>query len=75
MVVNLIHVGAMNEMGADLSYRTIPATNSSIACWYPRRDDGRRRINFSQILGGLSAAALSNAYFPPQERGITWWTT
>lgn len=35
-----------------------------------RGDDGSRRINFPQILGGLSAGALSNAYFPAQERGV-----
>jgi hypothetical protein len=35
-----------------------------------RGDDGSRRINFPQILGGLSAAALSNAYFPSKERGM-----
>jgi len=38
--------------------------------WVTRGDDGRRRVNFPQILGGLSAAALSNAYFPSKERGI-----
>lgn len=34
-----------------------------------RGDDGKRKVNFSQILGEFSAAALSNAYFPEQERG------
>ena len=34
-----------------------------------RGDDGASRINSPQILGGLSAAALSNAYFPAQDRG------
>ena len=38
--------------------------------WVTRGDDGTRRINFPQILGGLSAAALSNTYFPAQERGL-----
>lgn len=38
--------------------------------WVTRGDDGSRRINFPQILGGLSAAALSNAYFAAQERGL-----
>jgi hypothetical protein len=72
MVVNLIHGGTMNGMRGQISAtEQYQATNSSIACLYPRRDDGRRRINFSQILGGLSAAALSNAYLPAQERGIT----
>jgi len=35
-----------------------------------RGDDGSRKINFAQILGGFSAAALSNAYFPEKERGV-----
>ncbi len=46
------------------------AMHAVSSTWVTRGDDGRRRINFPQILGGLSAAALSNAYFPPQERGI-----
>lgn len=47
--------------------RAIHAVTST---WVTRGDDGSRRINFPQILGGLSAAALSNAYFPAQERGV-----
>lgn len=35
-----------------------------------RGDDGKRRVNFPQILGEFSAAALSNAYFPENERGV-----
>lgn len=35
-----------------------------------RGDDGSRKVNFAQILGDFSAAALSNAYFPAQERGV-----
>jgi hypothetical protein len=35
-----------------------------------RGDNGSRKVNFAQILGDFSAAALSNAYFPAQERGI-----
>lgn len=35
-----------------------------------RGDNGSQKINFSEILGGFSAAALSNAYFPAQERGV-----
>ncbi|HUY94376.1 MAG TPA: carboxypeptidase-like regulatory domain-containing protein, partial [Terracidiphilus sp.] len=34
-----------------------------------RGDDGKRRINFAEILGSFSSAALSEAYFPAQERG------
>ena len=47
--------------------RALHAVSST---WVTRGDDGRRRINFSQILGGLSAAALSETYFPPEERGV-----
>jgi hypothetical protein len=36
-----------------------------------RGDDGSRKINFPELLGGFSAAALSNAYFPSQERGVS----
>jgi len=48
--------------------RALHAVSST---WVTRGDDGGRRINFSQILGGLSAAALSEAYFPPEERGFS----
>jgi hypothetical protein len=34
-----------------------------------RGDDGSRKVNFSEILGDFSAAALSNLYFPEAERG------
>jgi len=34
-----------------------------------RGDNGSRKVNFAQILGDFSAAALSNTYFPAQERG------
>jgi carbon monoxide dehydrogenase subunit G len=36
-----------------------------------RADNGSQRINFPEILGDFSSAALSNAYFPPQERGAS----
>lgn len=35
-----------------------------------RGDNGTHKVNFPEILGGFSSAALSNAYFPPQERGV-----
>ncbi len=35
-----------------------------------RGDDGTRKVNFPEILGDLSAAALSNAYYPSSERGV-----
>lgn len=31
-------------------------------------DNGRRQFNFSQVLGTLFAAALTNAYYPDEER-------
>lgn len=34
-----------------------------------RGDNGSRRINFPEILGDFGSAALSNAYYPAQERG------
>jgi len=47
--------------------RAIHAVSST---FITRGDDGSRKINFAQILGGFSAAALSNAYFPEKERGV-----
>lgn len=46
------------------------ALHAITSTFVTRDDDGSRRINFPQILGGLSAGALSNAYFPEQERGV-----
>ncbi len=34
-----------------------------------RGDSGSQTVNFAEILGDFSAAALSNAYFPAKERG------
>ena len=34
-----------------------------------RGDDGRWKPNYSRVLGNFSAAALSNLYYPPSERG------
>jgi hypothetical protein len=45
------------------------AAHAITSTFVTRGDDGSRKINFPQILGGLSAAALSNAYFPARERG------
>lgn len=45
-------------------------TEHAIASTFITRGDaGGRRVNFPEILGAFSAAALSNAYFPAQERG------
>lgn len=35
-----------------------------------RGDDGRREINYSNILGDLASGALANAYYPSQDRGV-----
>ena len=34
-----------------------------------RGDDGRREINYSNILSDLASGALANAYYPSQDRG------
>ncbi len=35
-----------------------------------RGDDGRREINYSNILGDLASGALANAYYPSRDRGV-----
>jgi hypothetical protein len=35
-----------------------------------RGDDGRPKPNYSYLLGDLSAAAISNLYYPPADRGV-----
>jgi hypothetical protein len=37
--------------------------------WITKSDAGERRINFSEILGSGMATAISNRYYPQQERG------
>ena len=34
-----------------------------------RGDDGRREINYSNIIGDLASGAIANAYYPTQDRG------
>ena len=34
-----------------------------------RSDSGRRVPNYSHILGGFTAAAISNLYYPESDRG------
>ena len=34
-----------------------------------RGDDGRREVNYSEILGDLAAGGLANTYYPSQDRG------
>ncbi len=38
-----------------------------------RSDSGRRMPNYAYILGDLSSAALSNAYYPRRDRSATWF--
>ena len=35
-----------------------------------RRDRGGQTFNFSNVLGAISTGALSNAYYPPSDRGF-----
>ena len=35
-----------------------------------RKDSGGRTFNFSNVLGAVSAGGLSNAYYPPSDRGF-----
>ncbi len=34
-----------------------------------RGDDGRREINYSNLLGDVASGAIANAYYPSQDRG------
>lgn len=44
----------------------------AISCAFVTRgDDGRLRPNYSHVLGVFGAAALSNLYYPKQNRGLT----
>ena len=37
--------------------------------FFTKGDDGKREINYSNILGDLASGALANAYYPSQDRG------
>src|SRR5271157_1487191 len=37
--------------------------------FFTRGDDGKREINYSNLLGDLASGALANAYYPSQDRG------
>jgi len=42
----------------------------AMACpFVTRGDDGRREINYSNIIGDLASGAIANAYYPSQDRG------
>ena len=51
----------------DTPQRALHAIGSTFVT---RGDDGSRKVNFPEILGVFSAAALANTYFPKQERGV-----
>ncbi len=36
-----------------------------------KTDSGRTRFNFSEVVGNALEAGLSNAYYPPEERGLS----
>jgi hypothetical protein len=40
-----------------------------------KTDSGRVRFNFSEVVGNALEAGLSNAYYPPQERGLSQTAT
>jgi hypothetical protein len=40
-----------------------------------KTDSGRTRFNFSEVVGNALEAGLSNAYYPPQERGLSQTAT
>ena len=52
--------------GTDRS-RAIHALTSPFVC---KGDNGRWQTNYSTIGGDLASAALSNAYYPPSNRGV-----
>jgi hypothetical protein len=39
--------------------------------FWTRNDDGNHGFNYSEIVGNLVAAGISNAYHPAQERTIS----
>lgn len=39
--------------------------------WITRDDNGSQRFNYPELLGDFSSAALSNAYFPASDRGVS----
>jgi len=47
--------------------RVFHALASPFVC---RGDNGQRQVNYSTMGGDLAAAALTNAYYPPSNRGV-----
>lgn len=56
-------------LGADSSGRTrlIHALTGSFVA---RGDNGRSQPNYSRMLGSFAAAAVTNFYYPPEDRGL-----
>lgn len=50
--------------------RKARALHAIASTFVTRGDNGSQKVNFPEILGDFSAAALSNAYFPAKERGV-----
>ena len=48
--------------------RSLHALSSPFIC---RGDNGHRQFNASSLLGDLSSAALTEAYYPPGDRGVS----
>jgi hypothetical protein len=48
--------------------RILYAMANAVVC---KGDNGRWQANYSAILGGLASGAISNLYYPPQDRGAT----
>lgn len=46
--------------------RILYAIANSVIC---KGDNGRWQFNYSGILGGLASGGISNAYYPPKDRG------
>jgi hypothetical protein len=44
------------------------AIYESVLC---RGDNGKQQFNYSGLLGSLTAGAISNAYYPPSDRGFS----
>jgi hypothetical protein len=47
--------------------RTLYALSYPFAC---KGDNGKRQPNYSSLGGDLAASALTNAYYPPSDRGV-----
>jgi hypothetical protein len=53
--------------GHPLIHRVIHAAQSDFVC---RGDNGKLQFNWSNIVGNFLAGALSNAYYPADDRGV-----